>query len=83
MDTETEVRIRPRRRKRVIVEPYSAVSFYMPDELMERVRVMAEQARRSYSDVIEEALRFYLAAKIHIPDMHTASSRDGDREETR
>ncbi len=66
MDTRT----RPKRRKRVIVEPYEKVSFYLPVDAMEHIRIMAEGSHRSYSDIVEEALRFFLAAKIHIPDMN-------------
>lgn len=73
-----DIRTRPRRKTRVVAEPHDSYSFYLPVETMEQLRRAAEAAGRSYSEYVTDAINIFLAAKIHIPDMHNRSGvKDG------
>lgn len=67
MDTRT----RPKRKRRVVAEPHDSYTFYLPVATMERFRLAAEVAGRSYSDAMLDAVRIYLAANSQIPDIDT------------
>jgi hypothetical protein len=71
MDTRT----RPKRRRRVVVEPHDSYTFYLPVAIMERFREATEAAGRSYSDAMLDAVRIYLAANIQIPTMDNGTHR--------
>lgn len=57
------------RKQRAAAEPHDSYTFYLPVAMMERIRRMSERDRRSYSDTVLEALRIFLASRMHIPDM--------------
>lgn len=74
----SETIIRPKRKRRVVTEPQDTYSFNLPVQMMERFRRFAEGERKSYAEAAEEAIRLYLATKIHIPDVTQEVSNGRD-----
>jgi hypothetical protein len=74
-----ELITRPRRKRRVIAEPYDSYTFHLPVDLMERFRRVAESERKAYSESAEEAFRIFLAAKFQVPDTHSNQERSNGR----
>jgi hypothetical protein len=75
---DMDIRTRPRRKNRVIVEPHDNYTFYLPVDTMERFRQAAEAAGRSYSALATEAINIFLAATMPIRDMHNGNGRPDD-----
>jgi hypothetical protein len=75
-DMDNLTRPKRTRKQRVVAEPHDSYTFYLPVATMERVRRVAEAERRSYSDAVLEAVRIFLASRIHIPDMDIPRSGD-------
>jgi len=75
-----DILTRPKRtrKQRAVSEPHDSYTFYLPVATMERIRRVAERDRRSYSDTVLEALRIFLASRMHIPDMDTDRQGDAD-----
>lgn len=75
-----DILTRPKRtrKQRAVTEPHDSYTFYLPVAVMERLRRAAEADRRSYSDTVGEAIRIFLASRIHIPDMDQASPGGSD-----
>jgi hypothetical protein len=84
MDTTTEavsmtdVIVRPKRRRRVVVEPHESVTFYLPVEPLERLRRYAEARRMSYSEAMSEAMRIFLASRIQDVDITSLPNGNPD-----
>lgn len=77
---DMDILTRPKRtrKQRAVTEPHDSYTFYLPVATMERLRRVAEAERRSYSDTVLEAVRIFLASRIHIPDMDKSRLGDGD-----
>lgn len=75
-----DILTRPKRtrKQRAVTEPHDSYTFYLPVATMERLRRVAERDRRSYSDTVLEALRIFLASRMHIPDMDIPSEEHAD-----
>jgi hypothetical protein len=76
-----DIRTRPKQTKRfrgarVVPEPHATFSFYLPVEAVERLRDAADQRHQSYSEVMTEALHFYLAAKVAMQHMNIEGRTD-------
>lgn len=73
-----DIRTRPKRKRRAIAEPHDSYTFYLPVATMERFREAAEQAGRSYSDAMEDAVNIYLAANIQRVSINMPSGESGN-----
>lgn len=76
MDISTETS----RRKRTLDQEYQRYSIYFPTDLMHSLRTAARDGRVSYSELVEDAVRRYLGAGIHILYLQgTKNGRDDGR----
>lgn len=75
-----DILTRPKRtrKQRAVSEPHDSYTLYLPVATMERIRRIAEADRRSYSDTVLEALRIFLASRMHMVDMDNRPSGDAD-----
>lgn len=71
---DMDIATRPKRKRRVVVEPHDSYTFYLSVAMMDRFRAVAERASRSYSDALTDAIRIYLAANIQIADMDISAN---------
>lgn len=74
-----EIISRPKRKRRVIAEPYDSYTFHLPVDLMERFRRAAERERKGYSEAAEEAFRLFLATRFQVQDTHSSTEMPNGR----